>query len=56
MFTLRYQEQLPIKEIAKRLGKSEGTIKTHITLAKSQLRDMLRPYLQNQPLEWYKKP
>ena len=56
VFYLRYQEQLPIKEIAKRLGKSEGTIKTHISKAKSQLRELLRPYLQNQPPEWYKKP
>ena len=56
VFTLRYQEELPIKAIAKRLGKSEGTIKTHISKAKSQLRELLRPYLQNELLEWYKKP
>ena len=53
VFYLRYTEELPIKEIAKRLGKSEGTIKTHISKAKSQLRDLLRPYLQNKPLSWY---
>ena len=53
VFTLRYQEELPIKAIAKRLGKSEGTIKTHISKAKSQLRELLRPYLQNKPLPWY---
>ena len=53
VFTLRYIEELPIKAIAKRLGKSEGTIKTHISKAKSQLRDLLRPYLQNKPLPWY---
>ena len=53
VFTLRYHEHLPIKEIAKRLRKSEGTVKTHIYKAKSQRRDLLRPYLQNQPIEWY---
>ena len=36
-FTLRYQEELPIKEIAKRINRSEGTVKTHISKAKSQL-------------------
>ena len=55
VFTLRYQEQLPIKAIAKRLGKSEGTIKTHISKAKSQLRELLTPYLQNKPLPWYEE-
>ena len=53
VFYLRYTEELPIKAIAKRLGKSEGTIKTHISKAKSQLRELLRPYLQNKPLPWY---
>ena len=55
VFALRYTEELSIKEIAIRLGKSEGTIKTHISKAKSQLRDLLRPYLQNKPLPWYEE-
>ena len=45
-FRLRYLEDLPIKEIASRLGKSENTIKTYLHHARQRLRNMLRPYLQ----------
>ncbi len=53
VFYLRYGEELRIKDIALRLNKSEGTIKTHLHHAHRKLRDMLRPYLQNEPLRWY---
>jgi len=56
VLTLRYTEELSIKVIAARLGKSEGTIKTHISIAHHQLRELLCPYLKNEPLQWYKKP
>lgn len=52
VFYLRYAEELPIKDIASRLNRSEGTIKTHLHHAHRKLRDMLRPYLQNEPLGW----
>ncbi len=52
VFHLRYAEELPIKDIASRLNRSEGTIKTHLHHAHRKLRDMLRPYLQNEPLGW----
>ncbi len=54
VFYLRYEEELRIKDIASRLNKSEGTIKTHLHLAHRKLRDMLRPYLHNEPLGWYR--
>ena len=50
---LRYWEDLPIKEIASRLGKSEGTVKTYLHHARQKLRTLLLPYLQNEPLAWY---
>ena len=49
---LRYWEDLPIKEIALRLGKSEGTVKTYLYHARQKLRSLLLPYLQNEPLAW----
>ena len=49
---LRYWEDLPIKEIASRLGKSEGTVKTYLHHARQKLRTLLLPYLQNEPLAW----
>ena len=52
VFYLRYAEELPIKDIASRLNRSEGTIKTHLHHAHRKLRNMLRPYLQNEPLGW----
>ena len=50
---LRYWEDLPIKEIALRLGKSEGTVKTYLHHARQKLRSLLLPYLQNEPMAWY---
>ena len=50
---LRYWGDLPIKEIALRLGKSEGTVKTYLHHARQKLRTLLLPYLQNEPLAWY---
>ena len=52
VFKLRYRRELPIKEIAIRLNKSEGTIKAHLHHAHQQLRSMLLPYLKNEPLHW----
>ena len=43
VFCLYYQE-LPIKAIASRLNRSEGTIKTHLRNARHQLQDRLKPY------------
>ena len=54
VFYLRHRDGFMIKEIALRLNKSEGTIKTHLYNAHQKLRDLLRPYLENKPLEWYK--
>lgn len=54
VFYLRYGEELRIKDIASRLNKSEGTIKSHLHHAHRKLQDMLRPYLQNEPLGWYR--
>lgn len=50
VFNLRYREELPIKEIAAHLNKSEGTVKSHLYHARQKLQEILRPYLQNQPL------
>ena len=52
VFRLRYRRELPIKEIAVRLNKSEGTIKAHLYHANQKLRRLLIPYLQNEPLSW----
>lgn len=56
VFNLRYQKELPIKEIAFRLNRSEGTIKTHLHHAHRQLRDMLLPYIQDASIEWAEAP
>ena len=47
-FRLRYFHELPIKQIASRLDKSEGTIKTSLHHARQRLRNMLGPYLKNE--------
>jgi len=52
VFNLRYHEELQLKEIAARLDRSEGTIKAHLHHAHQRLQTLLRPYLQNEPLEW----
>ena len=52
VFNLRYQEGLQLKEIAVRLGRSEGTIKAHLHHARRRLQTLLLPYLNNEPLEW----
>ncbi len=51
VFNLRYQDGLKIKEIASRLSKAEGTIKTHLYQAHRKLRDKLQPYLQYETLK-----
>lgn len=53
VFNLRHRRELAIKEIAVLLNRSEGTIKTHLHHAHRRLRDMLLPYLRNEPLEWH---
>ncbi len=52
VFHLRYDEEMKIKDIALRLNRSEGTIKTHLHHAHQKLRDMLRPYLHNEHIGW----
>ena len=41
VFLLYYVEELPIKAIAVEMGRSEGTIKTHLRNARASLRQML---------------
>ncbi len=48
VFLLYYAQDLPIKQIATRLKKSEGTIKSHLRNARLQLQAFLTPYLKNQ--------
>ncbi len=50
MFRLRYFHELPIKQIALRMNKSESTVKTTLHHARQKLQNILRPYLQNEPL------
>ncbi len=52
VFKLRYDQKLQIKEIAVRINRSEGTVKTHLHHAHRRLRELLRPYVENRPLEW----
>ncbi len=52
VFKLRYHQKLPIKEIALQINRSEGTVKTHLHNAHRNLRELLRPYLENRPVEW----
>ena len=46
VFSLYYEEELPIKAIAQQLGRSEGTIKSHLRNARLQLRECLASYLK----------
>ena len=52
VFLLYYVHEMPIKIIAKQIGRSEGTIKTHLRNARLQLRECLTPYLKNQHIPW----
>ena len=52
VFLLYYVHEMPIKAIAKQIGRSEGTIKTHLRNARLQLRELLTPYLKNQHIPW----
>ena len=47
VFLLYYHYELPIKAIAKRLCRSEGTIKTHLRNARVQLRELLTAVLDS---------
>ena len=47
VFCLYYHFELPIKAIAKQLGRSEGTIKTHLRNARAQLRDHMTANTEN---------
>ena len=52
VFLLYYVHEMPIKTIAKQIGRSEGTIKTHLRNARLQLREHLTPYLKNEHIPW----
>ena len=52
VFLLYYAQDLSIKQIALRLKKSEGTIKSHLRNARLQLQESLTPYLKNQHIPW----
>ncbi|MDE0300100.1 MAG: sigma-70 family RNA polymerase sigma factor [Candidatus Poribacteria bacterium] len=46
VFILRYREDLPLKEIGRKMGRSTGTIKAHLFQAQRNLRVLLLPYLR----------
>lgn len=48
VFLLYHVHEMPIKAIATRLERSEGTIKTHLRNARLQLRELLTPYLKTE--------
>ena len=50
VFRLYYFHNLPIKDIVVRINKTESTVKAHLHQARRNLRNMLLPYLQNEPL------
>ncbi len=52
VFLLYYVHEMPIKTIATRMKRSEGTIKTHLRNARLHLRELLTPYLENQHISW----
>ena len=52
VFRLRHRMELSIKEIAIRLKKPEGTVKSQLYHAHQKLQRLLIPYLQNEPLSW----
>ena len=47
VFILRYREELPLKEIGNKMGRSIGTVKAHLFQAHRNLRELLLPYLQD---------
>jgi len=49
VFVLYYYHEMPIKAIATRMKRSEGTVKTHLRNARLQLREPLLPYVRNEP-------
>ena len=51
VFTLRYEEDLSLKEIARKMGRSIGTVKAHLFQLHHKLRKMLLPYLWNDRFE-----
>lgn len=53
VFQLYYIHQFSIKTIATRLGRSEGTIKSHLRNARLQLQEYLTPYLANESLHLF---
>lgn len=53
VFILRYYEELSLKEIAKKLGCSIGTVKAHLFRATRQIRNLLSPLLMNRSLRRY---
>ena len=52
VFLLYYYHELPIKAIAAEIGRSEGTVKSHLRNARLQLRELLTPYVENQHVPW----
>ena len=52
VFLLYYHHELPIKAIAAEIGRSEGTIKSHLRNARLQLQELLTPYVENQRVPW----
>ena len=46
VFVLRYREELPLKEIGSKMGRSIGTVKAHLFQAHHSLRELLLPYRQ----------
>ena len=46
VFLLRYREELPLKAIAHRLGRSIGTVKAHLFQVHRTLHHQLLPYFQ----------
>lgn len=46
VFILRYREELPLKEIGTKMGRSIGTVKAHLFQVHHNLRELLLPYLK----------
>ena len=51
VFTLRYKEDLSLKEIAIKMERSIGTIKAHLFQIHRKLREMLLPYFRYDQIE-----